>query len=151
MPELSLSEFADRLNELMPELLRGVLRRDANEVSQGKITMPQLLTCQYLYKEGLSNMTALANFMGVTTAAVTGVVDRLVKAGYVGRRFDPQDRRVINIELTAKGKGMVTKLKEQKRRMSIEVFKNLSEADRKIFLRIITRMRDILSKEQGAN
>ncbi|MFH0763155.1 MAG: MarR family transcriptional regulator [Candidatus Omnitrophota bacterium] len=148
MSELSLSEFAERLNELIPDLLRGVLRRDTDELTQGKITMPQLLACQYLCREGLSNMTALANFMGVTTAAVTGVVDRLVRAGYVGRCFDPQDRRVVNIELSAKGKEMVKKFKEQKKRMAIEVFKNLTEADRKNYLRIITQIKDVLSREQ---
>lgn len=94
-------------------------------------------------------MTALANFMGVTTAAATGVVERLVKAGYAGRRFDPQDRRVINIELTVRGREMVRKFKEEKRRMAIEVFKNLSQEDRKNYLRILTRIKDVLSKEQG--
>ncbi len=151
MPELSLSEFAERLNELIPELLRGVLRRDADEITQGKITMPQLLLCQYLCKEGLSNMTALANFMGVTTAAVTGIVGRLVKGGYAGRRYCPADRRIINIELTARGKEMVRKFKQQKQRMAIEVFRNLSEADRKNYLRILTRIKDVLSKEQDAH
>lgn len=148
MSELSLAEFADRLNELIPQLLKEVLRRGADEVTQGKITMPQLLLCQYLTKGAPANMTQLANFMGVTTAAVTGIVERLVKAGYARRRYNPQDRRVINIELTAAGKGMVRRFREEKRRMAIGVFKNLSEADRKNYLRILTRIKDVLSKEQ---
>jgi len=151
MPELSVSEFADRINDLMPELLRGVLKRDTDQICCGKITMPQLLVCDYLYKEGLSNMTALANFMGVTTAAATGIVDRLVKSGFVGRQYDAQDRRVINIELSAKGREMVRKFKEGKRRMTVEVFKNLTEADRKNYLRIMTRIKDILSRGQSAD
>ncbi|MBL7151349.1 MAG: MarR family transcriptional regulator [Candidatus Omnitrophica bacterium] len=149
MVTLSLNEFADRLNELIPELLRGVVRRNADEVTEGKITMPQLLVCQHLCKEGHSNMTSLANYMGVTTAAVTGIVDRLVKGGYAGRHYAHEDRRIINIELTARGREMVRKFKEQKRRMAIEVFGNLSEADRRNYLRILTRIKGVLAREQA--
>jgi DNA-binding MarR family transcriptional regulator len=39
----------------------------------------------------------LAELAGVTTGAVTGVVDRLERAGYVTRRPDPADRRSVTI------------------------------------------------------
>jgi predicted transcriptional regulator len=37
----------------------------------------------------------LAKMTGLTTGAVTGVVDRLARAGYVTRAQDPQDRRRV--------------------------------------------------------
>lgn len=36
---------------------------------------------------------------GLTTGAVTRMVDRLAKAGYVRRRADPDDRRKVVVEL----------------------------------------------------
>src|SRR3569623_2225033 len=42
----------------------------------------------------------LANFSGLTTGAVTAVIDRLEKAGYVHRERDPLDRRKIWVETT---------------------------------------------------
>lgn len=39
----------------------------------------------------------LAKHTGLTTAAITGVVDRLEKAGYVKREADPNDRRRVVI------------------------------------------------------
>jgi DNA-binding MarR family transcriptional regulator/ketosteroid isomerase-like protein len=39
----------------------------------------------------------LAQLTGLTTGAITGVVDRLVKAGYVTRTQDPADRRRVII------------------------------------------------------
>ncbi len=39
----------------------------------------------------------LATLSGLTTGAVTGVVDRLEKAGYVVRRPDPADRRSVGV------------------------------------------------------
>jgi DNA-binding MarR family transcriptional regulator len=43
---------------------------------------------------------ALATEAGLTTGAVTGVVDRLERAGYARRVPDPADRRRVNIEVT---------------------------------------------------
>ena len=37
----------------------------------------------------------LAAFTGLTTGAVTGIIDRLVKAGYAERVSDPADRRRV--------------------------------------------------------
>jgi DNA-binding MarR family transcriptional regulator len=43
---------------------------------------------------------ALAAQAGLTTGAVTGVVDRLERAGYARRVPDPSDRRRVSIEVT---------------------------------------------------
>jgi DNA-binding MarR family transcriptional regulator len=40
----------------------------------------------------------LASATGLSTGAITGVIDRLVKAGYVRRRRDVKDRRRVIIE-----------------------------------------------------
>ena len=42
----------------------------------------------------------LASEAGLTTGAVTGVVDRLERAGYARRVADPADRRRVRIEVT---------------------------------------------------
>jgi DNA-binding MarR family transcriptional regulator len=49
----------------------------------------------------LGPMTAgkLADSTGLTTGAITGVIDRLEKAGYVKRKKNPEDRRSVIIEL----------------------------------------------------
>ncbi|MFC7245653.1 MarR family winged helix-turn-helix transcriptional regulator [Catellatospora aurea] len=44
---------------------------------------------------------ALAPQLSVGASAVTGIVDRLVRAGYVERRPDPEDRRRVLIAATA--------------------------------------------------
>lgn len=42
----------------------------------------------------------LAAEAGLTSGAVTGVVDRLERTGYVRRVRDPADRRKVNVEVT---------------------------------------------------
>src|ERR671930_226869 len=52
--------------------------------------------------ENQGPMTAgrLAQLSGLTTAAVTAVLDRLERAGYARRRRDESHRRQVNLELT---------------------------------------------------
>jgi DNA-binding MarR family transcriptional regulator len=41
----------------------------------------------------------LAGLTGLTTGAITGIVDRLERAGYVRRKRDPEDRRRATLEV----------------------------------------------------
>lgn len=147
MGALSLVEFADRLNELMPILLKEFVRRQSDELFRGRITLPQFLILAYLLRHEESKMTELARLMGVTTAAMTGAVDRLVRENFVMRAHDPLDRRIIKIKLTFKGQGLVRRITEQRRRMVTNVFGKLPEADRREYLRILTEIKDIVIKE----
>src|SRR4051812_32604500 len=54
--------------------------------------------------ENSGGLTAgeLAAEAGLTTGAVTGVIDRLERAGYARRASDPADRRRVKLEVTAK-------------------------------------------------
>lgn len=51
----------------------------------------------------------LAELTGLTTGAVTGIIDRLEKAGYVRRANDPKDRRRTIVE-PAKNKKLQRKI-----------------------------------------
>ncbi|MDX3531160.1 MarR family transcriptional regulator [Streptomyces sp. ID05-39B] len=58
------------------------------------------LTCfGYVIQAGEDLLTAgdLATRVHVTTGAVTGILNRLERAGYVTRRPDPQDRRRVRV------------------------------------------------------
>lgn len=150
MPELFLSEFADKLQEIMPVLIREFAKRQAAELYTGRITLPQFLILDFLYKKGDSKMKDMAHFMAVSTAAMTGITDRLVRDGYVVRAYDLKDRRVIKIKLTFKGNRVVEKINQQRRKMIIKLFSQISFAERKDYLRVLMRIHDILIKERDS-
>ena len=55
-----------------------------------------------LEQEGPLPAGKLAKAVGLSTAAITTVVDRLEARGYAERRADPSDRRRVVIEVTPK-------------------------------------------------
>jgi DNA-binding MarR family transcriptional regulator len=52
----------------------------------------------FIYRFGAMPAGRLAELTGLTTGAVTGIIDRLEEAGYVRRGNDPQDRRRTIVE-----------------------------------------------------
>ncbi len=144
MSQISLSDFARKMNEVMPVIMREFGRRLVNALYKGKITLPQFLLLEFLHREGESKMTALAHFMNVTTAAMTGIVERLVRAGYVVRTYEVQDRRIIKVKLTAQGIDLVRKINQQRCQMVVKIFGKISAADRCEYLRILMQIKEIL-------
>jgi DNA-binding MarR family transcriptional regulator len=84
--------------------------------------------------------------MKVTTAAMTGIVDRLVRDGYLARTDDPQDRRIIKVRVTTKGGDLVGRINQQRRLMIIKIFGKIPETDRHDYLRILMQIKEILTK-----
>ncbi|TCO58127.1 MarR family winged helix-turn-helix transcriptional regulator [Actinocrispum wychmicini] len=60
--------------------------------------------CLDIVMQGESPLTAgqIAKMSGLSTGAVTGVIDRLEKRGFVRRVRDPHDRRKVLVEVTTK-------------------------------------------------
>ena len=54
----------------------------------------------FIYRFGAMPAGRLAELTGLTTGAVTGIIDRLEEAGYVRRTNDPKDRRRTIVEPT---------------------------------------------------
>ena len=145
----SLTEFADRLNDMMPLFMKEFFNRQPIEFTKLKLTLPQFFILNFLHKQGSSKMTDIAHFVNVSTAATTGIVDRLVKSGYVVRVSEPHDRRVVKINLTAKGTDLVMKANEKKRQMVIEIFSQISQQERDGYLTVMMHVKDILAEQHA--
>jgi DNA-binding MarR family transcriptional regulator len=85
------------------------LSRDLNE---GNVSYAQFFLMGYLVSEEYLSMTDIAKKMGHSTAAATGLVDRLEKLGYVERLHAADDRRKVMVQITDKGKALVAKMRE---------------------------------------
>ena len=78
-----------------------------------------------IYRYGPMPAGRLGELTGLTTGAVTGIIDRLEKAGYVRRVNDPKDRRKTIIEPT-RNKKLERKLEAIFTPISIRMHKLLS-------------------------
>lgn len=96
---------------LMQELEEAMRRSSAQGVMYGQavanmagISNSDMECMDILNLEGRVTAGRLAEVTGLTTGAITGVIDRLEKAGYVRRERDESDRRkvfIVVVEETA--------------------------------------------------
>lgn len=142
---MSIEAFADRVNDIMPAVFKEFAKRLTRELHKTKITLMQFFVLEFLNREGESKMTELAHFTNVTTAAMTGIVDRLVRDGYVERVYDNNDRRIVKVKLTQSGCSVANKICERRRHMVVKVFAKISEEERRQYLNILSHIRDILA------
>ena len=143
MAQLTLSEFADKVNEIMPAIMRQFYKQKSDKFYKIKITIPQLVVLEMLEREdGEMRMTDLARSINVTTAAMTGIVERLVRDGYAVRTSNTEDRRIIKVRPTAKGARVAKSAIERRKGIFQKMFGVISQAEREEYLRILTIIND---------
>lgn len=67
------------------------------------VGVPEAVALEHLFQAGQLTPTVIAGRLGVTTASVTGLLDRLAAAGYLARSPNPRDRRSVLVNLTDAG------------------------------------------------
>jgi DNA-binding MarR family transcriptional regulator len=137
---MDVEKFSKRMIELMPQCIRGFSRHEHNYLSRGKITMPQFWVLEYLSRGNGQLMGEIADFLGVSRPATTGLIDRLIGQELVRREDIPDDRRTVKINITAKGRQIVQSIWDQKRRTLVKVFSQLSAKDREEYIRIFEQV-----------
>jgi MarR family transcriptional regulator, organic hydroperoxide resistance regulator len=106
--EKSIQETMDLLKKI-PQLLS---RPDLDEWRRLTVPVAQLKALFLIVNGQEVNSRTLADNLAVTAGNVTGIVDRLMEQDLVVRKPDPQDRRVVWLEATPKGKELLGKLIE---------------------------------------
>lgn len=150
MPDSELLDFSSAVSRIMPDIMRDFLRRQTKEVTEGNISLPQVLILDALKDRPSMRMGELAKYLSVTMAAVTGIADKLVRARLASRGSSPDDRRIVNISITPKGRSIIKKHNQAKQKAFMEMFGHLSPGDRKKYLEILTKIHQHLKKdEQG--
>lgn len=97
--------------------------------SEFDITLPQFDVLAVLYAaDGPQNMSALSRRLMVSNGNVTGVIDRLVRAGLVERSVPESDRRVQYIALTTEGRRRFAAIAATHEGWIAELFSDLGEA-----------------------
>ena len=140
MSRLSMEAFADRVTELFPQLARGMARHGDNYLTKGAITLPQLWVLGYLSRQRECSMRELAKFMKMGLSSVTGMVDRLVKQGLAERRRTEKDRRVVFVDITMKGRKVLTEILAQRRKTTLDLFESLTAEERSTYLCILEKL-----------
>src|SRR4028119_1986958 len=68
------------------------------------LTVQQIKTLATLWGHPALRMRALSDLLGVNLSTMTGIIDRLVERNFVERGSDPEDRRIVLVQLSDAGR-----------------------------------------------
>lgn len=98
----------------------------SRELNKDNISFAQFFLLSYLASSKELTMSDIAKKMSHSTAAATGLVDRLEKLGYMERTHAIDDRRKVMVRVTAMGLNLVSRLREV---LKGQIAEAMTEAD----------------------
>lgn len=110
--KISIRKDAGKLADFIMFTQRSFLLNLSKELNKGSVSYAQFFLLGYLANENFLTMTDISKKMGHSTAAATGLVDRLEKLGYVQRLHASEDRRKVMVQITKKGVDLVERIRE---------------------------------------
>jgi DNA-binding MarR family transcriptional regulator len=138
--------------QVMIQDMQGLVERIAFKLKQ-KMNHPnpchqlaggQMFVIMMLSKRGSCNASDIANMLGVTSGAVTGLTDKLVNLGLMNRIRSEEDRRVVHFSLTEKGIELSKQIFQERLQRLMSVFTKLEDEDLEKMMDVFTKLDAVL-------
>jgi len=133
---------AERLSAIVLEMQRCFVLHLCKELAPGNVSFPQFFLLAYLDQKEVLTMSAIAQKMGHTTAAASGLVARLENLGYVVRSIAREDRRKVMVCITAKGSTLVRRIRQEMVGNLMKIMEHLTPEEQKAWLHIYSKIYD---------
>ena len=143
-PSTQASESLDRqssqlLRSLDALFQRMMMRKPVAEDMQ-EISREGFRALFLIGMRGALTMSELADALGVPLSTATHTVDRLVAVDLVVRNRSEQDRRVVQVELSEKGKQNHAQFRAAHQQMARSWLAPLTQGEREIFLELMAKI-----------
>lgn len=118
--------------------------RDADaSLASSNLSFAQCLALMAIQCCPDKSQTSIVDFLALTPAAVSRIVDSLVERHLIVREEDPQNRRAHRIHLTESGENTLVASKETLMPIVRERLKRLSDEDKVTFTTLMAKIVDI--------
>ncbi len=134
--------FGVEMSRILPLLIREAMRDQENIFSKENMGVSNIVVFDLLRSKGACTMGEISIALGLTMSAATGIIDKMTDFAVVTRERDPEDRRVVKVELTKKGKKMSDQVAQSRIDMTNDLYSVLTDKERDEYLRLIKKVAD---------
>lgn len=95
------------INELLVQLFNDVIQIEEQSLKNGvlsDLSITEIHTIEAIGMYTEKTMSEVAQILKITVSTLTTAINKLIKKGYVERKRIEEDRRVVLIKLTKRGK-----------------------------------------------
>ncbi|ACT02944.1 MarR family winged helix-turn-helix transcriptional regulator [Paenibacillus sp. JDR-2] len=124
--------------------LRRLINAEYNRFNVHGLGMTEGKMVIILAQHGPQKASAMAEWLRITSGAVTGISDRLIDLGYVERSRSEYDRRIVMLSVTDEGRKLVDHVMEMRERIMLKLYDGfeLNDIDKAtdIFIRMAANL-----------
>ena len=131
----------DTINDILVNLFNEILKLEEEAIITDEckdITNNDMHIIEAVGLSGENTMSVVAKKLGITAGSLTTSVNSLVNKKYVTRKRSEEDRRVVFLQLTAKGKRAYEHHREYHRQMTEAVINKLDENEVPVLIKTLT-------------
>jgi MarR family 2-MHQ and catechol resistance regulon transcriptional repressor len=120
--------------------VQALLSHAAESIEQTELGDSDFRVLEALLHKGPLPVNTIGPKVWLTPGSISVAVDRLVKKGLVSRKDHPNDRRVRQVELTAKGRALITRGFREHAAAMDKAVSVLSKNERLTLLRLLKKL-----------
>ena len=132
------------LNQFLVEVFGQILKAEAACLAGKDLSLRELhlidAVCRAVDQGGDNRSTAIAAALGITAGTLTSAVNLLEKKGYLLRRRDERDKRVVHLLPTERGRAADARHRDFHRQMVAHVLDGLTDEEAECSLRAVGRV-----------
>ncbi len=140
--------FVSHFQRVMGRIFQASMHNFWRQLKAQGLTLPQMFALRYIYYKGPCHITDIARELGVTSAAVSQMLNRLVDQGLIVRQEAAHDRRHKQLTLTDKGRAVLEENARAQVRWLQDVAARLSDEERAKVIEAMEILEEKVSNEQ---
>lgn len=146
MNDNAVPEQAEHLAELTLALLEHCQARIGGLAGALHLTVAEFRTLRSFGNDQALEAGTLAGRVGLSPSRLTRILDSLEGHGFIVRRSEPLDRRIVRATLTARGLRMRMRLREELTRTHAEILRLLPEGGGASVILALQKLNDAMAE-----
>ncbi|MBC7765079.1 MAG: winged helix DNA-binding protein [Hyphomonadaceae bacterium] len=138
------------LNDLLVDTFNEILKIEQMSLQRdgaSDCSITEVHTIEAIGLEGKHTMSEVAAILKITTGTLTSSVNKLTAKGYVVRKQAKEDRRMVRIGLTHKGRLIYNRHLAFHEKMLAETLNGLNEEEQRILTHAMTNVKNFFESQ----
>lgn len=137
MQEDDIERYAERLIFILPDISKAFRMQHPGKFFNIDISISELSVLHYLFFKTKPSMSEMGKDLSVDLSTLTRIVDKLVKKNLIVRKPDLEDRRIVRVAMSRKGRAIGEKFKQEHKEKVKSILKQMMPEERNTFLNLL--------------
>jgi len=119
---------------------KSIQERVKTDISDHGMRTSDFTVLEALYHKGRQTIRQISEAVLINTGSITYVIDKLEKNEWLERSYCKEDRRVVYIQLTDKGKELMDEVFPKHQKVIEELFEDISTEEIETVINVLKRV-----------